>query len=67
MRARGKEARICRGGEDGERAPSAAVRYFKARTPIPNWYQVHLGEHDVTIDGVRVLPFATFCKQLALP
>jgi uncharacterized protein len=51
----------------GERTPSAAVRYFKGRTPIPDWYQVHLGEHVVTIDGVRVLPFAKFCKELALP
>ena len=51
----------------GERYVSAAVRYFKARTAIPRWYQVHQGEKDVFVDGVRILPFAKFCAEVSLP
>jgi hypothetical protein len=51
----------------GERAPSPAIRYFKTRTAIPQWYQVHLGTEDVLVDGVRVLPFAALCRELNVP
>lgn len=51
----------------GERAPSAAIKYFKSRAGIPRWYQVHLGTKDAMIDGVRVTPFATFCKEIGVP
>ena len=53
----------------GERNPSAACKYFRERTDIPRFYQVHLGAKDYgsAEPGTRVLPFATFCKELDLP
>ena len=53
--------------KSGERAPSRAIIYFRQRTPIADFYQVHLGERDYVSKGVRVLPFRTFCRELALP
>ncbi|MFC1679196.1 ATP-binding protein [Elusimicrobiota bacterium] len=53
----------------GERRPSPATAYFRERTSIRRFYQVHLGEKDYgdAQRGVRVLPFARFCKELRLP
>ncbi len=53
----------------GEKAVSKAARYFRARTPIPRFYQVHLGERDHGNEStdVRVLPFITFCRELEMP
>lgn len=51
----------------GERAVSPAIRYFKQRTRIPRWYQVHLGLKDVVVDGVRILPLATLCREVGIP
>jgi predicted AAA+ superfamily ATPase len=51
----------------GERAVSPAVRYFKQRTSIPHWYQVHLGAKDAVVDGVRIVPFVTFCREIGIP
>jgi predicted AAA+ superfamily ATPase len=51
----------------GERGVSPAVRYFKERTTIPRWYQVHLGNKNVLVDGVRILPFQELCRELAIP
>ena len=53
----------------GERNPSVACRYFRERTAIPRFYQVHLGEKDYgsAENGTRVLPFVTFCRELDLP
>jgi len=53
----------------GERNPLAACAYFRERTAIPLFYQVHLGEKDYgsAKTGTRVLPFATFCRELNLP
>jgi predicted AAA+ superfamily ATPase len=51
----------------GDRGISAALRYFKARTAIPRWYQVHQGDKDVVVDGVRMLPFAKFCADVSVP
>ena len=53
--------------KSGDRGVSAAARYFKARTAIPRWYQVHLGSKDVVSDGIRILPFAALCAELAIP
>ncbi len=53
----------------GEREISQAARYFRARTPIKRFFQVHLGRKDfgdADVD-VRVLPFTRFCKELRLP
>jgi hypothetical protein len=39
------------------------------RSVIPRFYQVHLGSTDFgdADSDTRVLPFATFCTELALP
>jgi uncharacterized protein len=53
--------------KSGDREPSAAIRYFRQRTSIPRWYQVHDGTKDVLVDGVRLLPLAALCDELDLP
>ena len=53
--------------KSGEKSPSPAIDYFRQRTGIVDFYQVHLGERDYLSDGTRVLPFCTFCKELELP
>ena len=51
----------------GEKSPSRAIEYFRQRTPIADFYQVHLGERDYLSGRTRVLPFRTLCAELALP
>jgi predicted AAA+ superfamily ATPase len=53
----------------GERALSPATRYFRERTSIPRFYQVHLGkrDHGDEFKDTRLLPFTTFCQELKLP
>lgn len=53
----------------GESHFSPAAFYFKERTSIPKFYQVHLGTKDVGDEehGIRVLPFTTFIQELHLP
>jgi predicted AAA+ superfamily ATPase len=51
----------------GEKNVNPALYYFKERTAIPRFYQVHLGEKDFEKNGIRVLPFPAFCKELQLP
>jgi len=51
----------------GDRAVGPAVRYFAERTPIPRFYQVHRGDRHYASGKVTVLPFVTFCRELALP
>ena len=46
---------------------SRAIRYFKERTSVPRFYQVHLGEKDAMVDGVRILPVAILCGELGIP
>jgi len=55
--------------KSGEKTPNPAHYYFRERTAIPKFYQVHLGQKDYGSEnsGVRVLPFETFCKELNLP
>lgn len=55
--------------KSGERDPSPACRYFRERTEIPRFFQVHLDDKDFgnPDTGTRVLPFATFCCELSLP
>lgn len=51
----------------GEKALSPAVRYFSERTPIPHFYQVHLGTKEIRVsDRISVMPFQTFCKEVGL-
>jgi len=53
----------------GQKVVSPAARYFRARTDIPRFYQVHLGDRDFgdAANDVRVLPFLRFCCELELP
>lgn len=51
----------------GERQVSKAIHYYKERTKIQKFYQVHLGQADFISDGVRVLPFAKFCTEIGIP
>jgi predicted AAA+ superfamily ATPase len=51
----------------GERQLSSAIKYFKERTKIPFFYQVHMGSADYLKDqNIRVLPFIKFCKEAGL-
>ena len=48
----------------GEKALSPHIAYFQKRTPIPIFYQVHLGtRHQSPMPGVEILPFDVFCKK----
>ena len=55
--------------KSGARNVSLACRYVRRRTAIPRFYQVHLDDADFgdADSDVRVLPFPTFCRELALP
>ena len=51
----------------GERSVSKNIYYFKERTAVPFFYQVHLGLKDFSPEvGIRVLPFSHFCTELNL-
>ena len=50
----------------GEKNVNPAIFYFKERTSIPDFYQVHQGTRDYKKNGVRILPIETFCKELKL-
>lgn len=53
----------------GERKRSPACGYFRERTAIPEFYQVHLGDtaHGNAMTGTQVMPFREFCREKALP
>jgi len=51
----------------GEKDISPALFYFKERVNIPNCYQVHTGTRDYEKEGIRVLPFSIFCRELEMP
>ncbi len=53
--------------KSGDQNLSPAARYFKKRTPIPAFYQVHLKKRDIETGDGRILPFASFCKELGMP
>ncbi len=55
--------------KQGEREASKHAAYFRERTPIPRFYQVHLGEKDYghAARDIRVLPFTRFCTELGMP
>jgi uncharacterized protein len=51
----------------GETQVAKNLAYFKERTVIPKFYQVHLGTKDyLSVSGVRVLPFHKFTEELHL-
>jgi hypothetical protein len=51
----------------GEKNINPSIYFFKERTKIPKFFQVHTGNKDFEREGVRVLPVRTFCKELNLP
>ena len=51
----------------GEGSVSPHLFYFRDRTSIPHFYQVHLGtRHQQVDDRISLLPFSNFCKQIGL-
>lgn len=53
--------------KSGDKQLSKHISYFKQRTQIPEFYQVHLGKSDFGVSSFgRVLPFEKFCKELRL-
>lgn len=47
----------------GEKNLSPHINYFKARTNIPKFYQVHLGSKHIELDKkTMILPFWKFCQ-----
>lgn len=51
----------------GERERSKHIEYFRQRTNIPAFYQVHMKERDYgSAKTGRVLPFTTFCQEVGL-
>jgi hypothetical protein len=53
--------------KSGERSVSPAICSFAARTAIPRFYQVHLGDRHLETGAATVLPFPTLCRELSLP
>jgi len=53
--------------KSGSKSLASAIKYFKERTFIPVFYQVHLEKSDFETPYGRVLPFTTFCKELKMP
>ena len=51
----------------GEKKLNPAIQYFRDRTSIPEFYQVHLGSKDYVANGIRVLPFTSLCSELNMP
>lgn len=51
--------------KSGERSINPSIRYFKERTKIPKFYQVHMGTKDYgSEESGRVMPFISFFKEL---
>ncbi|MBN2532390.1 MAG: ATP-binding protein [Spirochaetales bacterium] len=53
----------------GERKVNPWISYFRERTEIKEFFQVHPGEKDFgnSKTSVRVLPFIAFCKEMNMP
>ncbi|MBI4041414.1 MAG: ATP-binding protein [Deltaproteobacteria bacterium] len=53
----------------GEARGNRVHHYFRERTKIPKFFQVHLGKKNTGNENtdVRILPFDLFCKELNLP
>lgn len=52
--------------KSGEKHLGPHLRYFKERTTIPKFFQVHLGDRHSLVDGIEVIPFALFCEKVGL-
>ncbi len=46
---------------------SPHLKYFKERTDIPMFYQVHLGSESFQKNGITVIPYVDFVESLDLP
>ena len=64
---RNKKALFAVECKSGEKSISPSVQYFAERTPIPEFYQVHLGQSRFSSGKVSVLPFWLFCIELNMP
>ena len=53
--------------KSSDRDVSPYIKYFKERTNIPKFYQVHLKNTDYEKDSVRLCPFEIFCRELNMP
>ena len=53
--------------KSGEKAIGPALRYFAERTPIPRFYQTHLGARHFSTGKVTVMPFIRLCEELGFP
>ncbi len=51
----------------GENRISPHIKYFRERTNIPKFYQVHLGDKEYKDGNIRVLTFENFCKEEEMP
>jgi len=51
----------------GEKTVNPSLFYFKQRTEIPSFYQVHTGKKDYEKNGIRIIPAHKFCKELHMP
>ena len=52
----------------GEKSASPYLKYFKERTEIPVFYQVHTGSKDYEVStGIRVLPLLALVRERELP
>lgn len=51
----------------GENSLSPHIKYFRTRTTIPKFYQVHLGKKKYVDRNCYVLPFIDFCKVENIP
>lgn len=48
----------------GEKQISKHLYYFRDRTTIPFFYQIHLGRKNFVDGNIHVLPFEAFCRGL---
>ncbi len=51
----------------GEKQLSPHLAYFAERTPIPEFYQIHLGRAKYTKGKITMLPFEDFCRLKEMP
>ena len=53
--------------KSGERSLSPHIKYFRQRTDIPRFYQLHLGSDEFSpLDGVAIMPFEKFARSMGL-
>ncbi len=53
--------------KSGQKSSGREMEYFRKRTDIPEFYQVHMDERDYVANKTRVMPFTAFCRLMNLP